>query len=315
MEVVATDDLSGGFRENVPAGARRGSRATCATPTSSPACGTDGPLRLRLPPRRLRGRGPLALHPRLQLPDQPRGQRQPDQPGDPARRRALRLHLVDRRLRRGPAADDRGHDAAARGPLRHLEVRGRARPRRRARDVRARLHDLPPAQRLRRAPEHRRPVPQRHRHLHERGAARASRCRSSATACRRAPSRTSPTSRRSSPAARSSPASANEIFNIGADTPYTILELAEEVADAFGVEPARRAPAGAQRGRPRLLRPRQGPRGLRPAGADRPAHRASSAWPPGSASTAPATRSSSPARSRSSATCRRAGAPKRRLTR
>jgi UDP-glucose 4-epimerase len=31
--------------------------------------------------------------------------------------------------------------------------------------------------------------------------------------------------------------SADEVFNIGADTPYTILELAREVADAFGVAP------------------------------------------------------------------------------
>lgn len=31
--------------------------------------------------------------------------------------------------------------------------------------------------------------------------------------------------------------SANEVFNIGADRPYTILELAHEVAAAFGVEP------------------------------------------------------------------------------
>jgi UDP-glucose 4-epimerase len=31
--------------------------------------------------------------------------------------------------------------------------------------------------------------------------------------------------------------SRNEVFNIGADRPYTILELAQEVADAFGVEP------------------------------------------------------------------------------
>lgn len=31
--------------------------------------------------------------------------------------------------------------------------------------------------------------------------------------------------------------SAQEVFNIGADEPYTILELAQEVADAFGVEP------------------------------------------------------------------------------
>jgi UDP-glucose 4-epimerase len=32
-------------------------------------------------------------------------------------------------------------------------------------------------------------------------------------------------------------ASRNEVYNIGADTPYTILDLAREIADAFGVEP------------------------------------------------------------------------------
>ena len=32
------------------------------------------------------------------------------------------------------------------------------------------------------------------------------------------------------------PASANEVYNIGADTPYTILELASEIARAFDVE-------------------------------------------------------------------------------
>ena len=31
------------------------------------------------------------------------------------------------------------------------------------------------------------------------------------------------------------PAARNEIFNVGADTPFTVLELAREVADAFGV--------------------------------------------------------------------------------
>jgi UDP-glucose 4-epimerase len=28
-----------------------------------------------------------------------------------------------------------------------------------------------------------------------------------------------------------------QVFNVGADKPYTVLELAQEVADAFGVEP------------------------------------------------------------------------------
>jgi UDP-glucose 4-epimerase len=33
------------------------------------------------------------------------------------------------------------------------------------------------------------------------------------------------------------PGAYNQIFNVGADTPYTVLQLAEEVAQAFGVEP------------------------------------------------------------------------------
>ena len=32
-------------------------------------------------------------------------------------------------------------------------------------------------------------------------------------------------------------ASRNAVYNIGADRPYTILELAQEIAQAFGVEP------------------------------------------------------------------------------
>jgi UDP-glucose 4-epimerase len=33
------------------------------------------------------------------------------------------------------------------------------------------------------------------------------------------------------------PEAANEVFNVGADTPYTVLDLAQAVARAFGVEP------------------------------------------------------------------------------
>jgi len=33
------------------------------------------------------------------------------------------------------------------------------------------------------------------------------------------------------------PAANNEIFNVGADKPYTVMELAQEVASAFGVQP------------------------------------------------------------------------------
>src|SRR4051812_15698121 len=32
------------------------------------------------------------------------------------------------------------------------------------------------------------------------------------------------------------PAAANEVFNVGADTPYTVLDIAHEIAGAFDVE-------------------------------------------------------------------------------
>ena len=56
----------------------------------------------------------------------------------------------------------------------------------------------------------------------------------------------------------------NEVFNVGADQPYTILELGKRIADAFergaGVHPPRRP----QRSGPRLLGPQQDPARLRP---------------------------------------------------
>ena len=70
-----------------------------------------------------------------------------------------------------PMTEDAG--PAARGPVRGVEVRGRAGPGGGPANVRPRPRDLPPAQRLRRAAEHRRQVPQRHRHLHEPAAAGA----------------------------------------------------------------------------------------------------------------------------------------------
>ena len=79
----------------------------------------------------------------------------------------LRLHVVDRCLRRRADTDDRGHAPRARGPVRDRQARRRAGSPRHARDVRARPHHLPPAQRLRRVPEHRRPLPERRRDLHE----------------------------------------------------------------------------------------------------------------------------------------------------
>ena len=69
------------------------------------------------------------------------------------------------------------------------------------------------------------------------------------------------------------PASANEVYNIGADTPYTILELASEIARAFDVEASIEHLDASQRGRACILRPRQGARGLRSRRAARPARR------------------------------------------
>ncbi len=127
-----------------------------------------GAIRLRLPPRRLRRRGPEPLHQAVQLHQQRHRQRQSDQRRHQHRRQGLRLHLVHRGLRPELArADDRRHSPGARGPLRHRQVRRRTRAGRQPHDVRPRLHHLPAAQRLRAAPEHRRSLSQRRRHLHE----------------------------------------------------------------------------------------------------------------------------------------------------
>mmetsp|Transcript_38305 Transcript_38305/g.65718 ORF Transcript_38305/g.65718 Transcript_38305/m.65718 type:complete len:254 (-) Transcript_38305:495-1256(-) len=131
-------------------------------------------VRLRLPPRRLRRRGPLALHPPVQLQQQPGGVDHADQ-----RRRApavaqgaaVRFHVVDRGVRRGGgperAAHDRGDAAASRGPIRRREALCGARPQGRHAHVRPAVHNLQAAQRVRAAPEHRGQVPERGGHIHE----------------------------------------------------------------------------------------------------------------------------------------------------
>ena len=51
---------------------------------------------------------------------------------------------------------------------------------------------------------------------------------------------------------------ANEVFNVGADTPYTVLDLARAVgARLRRGRPGDRLPACAEGGRPRVLRPRE----------------------------------------------------------
>ena len=59
------------------------------------------------------------------------------------------------------------------------------------------------------------------------------------------------------------PAARNQIFNIGADQPYTVNELAHSVAAAMGVEPTVMHLPSAPRGHERLLVPRAGPSGIR----------------------------------------------------
>ena len=111
------------------------------------------------------------------------------------------------------------------GPVWDLEVRGRARPRRGAQHVRPRLHDLPASQRLRRAPEHCGPLPQRDRDLHEQRAPGEA----DAGVRRRPPDARVLPHRRRGAGHRPLPARAGvgeRVYNIGADTPYTILELA-----------------------------------------------------------------------------------------
>ena len=174
MRVVALDDLSGGFAENVPEGAARSCEGSVTDVAlverlfdehrfdyvyhlaAYAAEGLSHFIRRFNYETNLVGSVNLineAVHHDVEL---------------------LRLHLVDRRLRREPDADDRG--AGRRSPRTRtaiskyaveLDLAGGPR------DVRPRLHGLPAAQRLRRAPEHRRPLPQRHRHLHEPGAAGA----------------------------------------------------------------------------------------------------------------------------------------------
>ena len=58
------------------------------------------------------------------------------------------------------------------------------------------------------------------------------------------------------------PGAINEVFNVGADTPYTIVELARRGVRGPGPPGPSQPPAGAQRGRSRLFRPHESPIGL-----------------------------------------------------
>ena len=135
-DVVVLDDLSGGFTDNVDARAAFVEGSVTDHELVDDLFAPEQ-FERRLPLRGVRGRGPEPLHQAVQLHEQRDRQRQPDQRVGEHGRRVLRLHLVDRGLRRRPDPDDRGDAARARGLLRHREVRGRARAGREPRDVRA----------------------------------------------------------------------------------------------------------------------------------------------------------------------------------
>ena len=88
----------------MPAAARSCAAASPIT-RSSIGCSPTA-LRARVSPRRVRGRGAQPLHQALQLHQQRHRQRQPAQRVGQHRREDVRVHLVDRRLRQDPAADD-----------------------------------------------------------------------------------------------------------------------------------------------------------------------------------------------------------------
>ena len=101
-EVVVLDDLSGGYEDNMPAGAtfRRGSVTDEALVARLFA---RAPLRLRVPSGGLRGRGTVALHPPLQLQNNVVGTvNLVNAAVNADTRPAVRVHEFDRRLRGRP---------------------------------------------------------------------------------------------------------------------------------------------------------------------------------------------------------------------
>ena len=125
-QVTVVDDLSGGFADNVPGGARF-IHASITDHAAVDRIFADGRFDYVYHLAAYAAEGLSHFIKRFNYTNNVDRQRQPDQ-----RRRsthgveALRLHVVDRRVRRRPAADDRGDDARARGSVRHRQVRGRA---------------------------------------------------------------------------------------------------------------------------------------------------------------------------------------------
>ena len=173
------------------------------------------------------------FHQALQLQQQSDRLRESDQCRCKSQREVFRIHFLDRSLRRRPKSDVRRHDSRAGRFLRNFQTGGGARTACEPRDVWPGLRDLPSAQCLRRAPEYWRPVSQRRRNLHESASSRRADDdlrRWRAAACVHAHRRCGANHCASVELA----AARNQIFNVGADVPYTVNDLAEIVAEAMG---------------------------------------------------------------------------------
>ena len=103
-DVTVYDDLSGGFTDNVPGGARF-VQGSVTDPVSVDRLFAETAFEYVYPPGGLRGGGPEPLHQALQLHEQRHRQRQPDQRVGQHRRPVLRVHVVDRRLWQRTGAD------------------------------------------------------------------------------------------------------------------------------------------------------------------------------------------------------------------
>ena len=154
MEVVATDDLSGGFRENVPDGAEwiEGDLRDAAFVASLWDGGRfDYVYHLGAYAAEGLSHFIRAYNYRTNLEASVNLINQAVQ-GD-VERFVFTSSIAVYGAGQVPMSEIDGPGAG--GPVRDLEVRGGARPRRGAQHVRPRLHGVPASQRLRRAPEHR----------------------------------------------------------------------------------------------------------------------------------------------------------------
>ena len=201
------------------------------------------------PPRGLCRRRAEPLHQAVQLHEQRHRQRQPDQRGGQHRRQGLRVRLLDRGVRRAPELPMTEETR----PRRRIRTASPSSPSSRSSRACREMFgldyiDLPAAQRLRSAAEHRGPLPQRRRHLHEPDPAGQA---DDDLRRRHADPRVQLHRRRRAGHGRGN----RRRGALGRDVQHRrghavhAERLAAAVARAMGVEPRDRAPAGAARSR------------------------------------------------------------------